>query len=151
MNKVMIAIMLILCVGGLSGCQTFSSSSSGNEGFILPATRFKFSDIPVPAGFKTIPQESYSFDNGGVRVALLKYQGKADPDQLVIFYKEQMKMNRWELINVTEFGQCMLNFNNEKESCIISLLPKGRLITLVISVGPRAMRPVDRKSRETLK
>jgi hypothetical protein len=143
--------MLIFCAGVLSGCQTFSSSTSGNDAVIEPAARFKFSDIPVPAGFKTVPLESYSFDNGGVRVALLKYQGKADADQLVTFYKEQMKMNQWELINVTEFGQRMLNFNNEKESCIISLLPKGRLITLVISVGPRAVRQVDRKSKETLK
>jgi len=151
MNKITISIILILCAGVFSGCQTFSPGSSGNDAFIEPAARFKFSDIPVPAGFKTMPQESYSFDNGGVRVALLKYQGKADPDQLVTFYKEQMKMNQWELINVTEFGQRMLNFNNEKESCIVSLLPKGRLITLVISVGPRAARPIDRKSRETLK
>jgi len=143
--------MIVLCAGVLSGCQTFSSGNSSNEGFIEPAARFKFSDIPVPAGFKTIPLESYSFDNGGVRVAVLKYLGKADPDQMVTFYKEQMKMNRWELINVTEFGQRMLNFNNENEACIISLLPKGRLITLVISVGPRAERPVVKRSKETLK
>ncbi|MCK9594647.1 MAG: hypothetical protein PHH68_01605 [Candidatus Omnitrophica bacterium] len=150
MNKVIAVIVLILA-GVLSGCQTFSSGNSANESFIEPAARFKFSDIPVPSGFKSLPQESYSFDNGGVRVAVLKYQGKADPDQMVAFYKEQMKMNQWEMINVTEFGQRMLNFNNESEACIISLLPKGRLITLVISVGPRAERPGVKKSKEALK
>ena len=149
MRKAIAAILLVSGLVVLSGCQTFSSNA--NEAVIEPAARFKFSDIPVPSGFKTIPQESYSFDNGGVRVAVLKYQGKADPDQLVTFYKEQMKMNHWELINVTEFGQRMLNFNNDKETCIVSLLPKGSAITLVISVGPKAVRPVDKRSRETLK
>lgn len=150
MNKLIAAIVLVLA-GVLSGCQTFSTGNSSDNGFIEPAARFKFSDIPLPKGFQSIPQESYSFDNGGVRVAVLKYRGKADPDHLVNFYKEQMKMNQWELINVTEFGQRMLNFNNEKEACIISLLPNGRQITLVISVGPRAERLEPRNSRETLK
>jgi len=125
----------------LSGCSTLSNSSdakSANPGILEPQAILKFSDIPVPVGLKNLPAQSYTFENSGVRVAVLKYQGKNNPDQVVNFYKEQMAMYNWDLVNIIEYGQRLLNFERENETCIITMEPKGSGIILTISLGPKS-------------
>ncbi len=128
------------CVLMLSGCAWTSKQDTQmtNPGLLEPQATLKYNDIPVPARFKLIAQDSYSFESAGVRVGLLKYKGKAEPQQVVNFYKEQMPMYSWNLLNVIEYGQCILNFEREQESCIVNMLAKGKSITLTISVGPKA-------------
>ena len=142
MRFILIGIIFLL-----AGCTTVSNRDQGissDPTLLEPQTKIKFSDLPVPGGFKLLAQESYSFEAGGVRVGLLKYQGKADVDQVINFYKEQMAMYNWELLNVVEFGQRLMNFDRESESCIISLFPKGKSVTITISVGPKTQRPAQR-------
>ena len=104
----------------------------------------------MPAGFKLLPQESYSFENSGMRVALLKYQGKASIDQVVNFYKEQMAMYNWNLLNIIEYGERLLNFERENESCIINLSPRGSSIVMSISLGPKS-QGISKKAKEPIK
>ncbi|MDD4899935.1 MAG: hypothetical protein PHG68_05015 [Candidatus Omnitrophica bacterium] len=127
----------------LAGCTTTvnktTPTSASTAGMIEPQTISKFGDIPVPSGFKLVPADSYSFENSGVRVGLLKYQGRGDSDQLINFYKEQMSMYNWRLLNVVEFGERMLNFDREQETCIITLQSKGgKNVQIVIALGPKA-------------
>ncbi|MDD5130729.1 MAG: hypothetical protein PHS66_06780 [Candidatus Omnitrophica bacterium] len=119
----------------LTGCSTTSDRR------LEPQTILKFSDIPIPIGLKPLPQTSYSFENAGIRVAVLKYQGRANIDQLINFYKEQMPMYNWNLINIIEYGQRLLNFERENETCIITMevagfWNEGALVT--ISLGPKS-------------
>ncbi|MBU4252236.1 MAG: hypothetical protein KKC39_02665 [Candidatus Omnitrophica bacterium] len=110
----------------LMGCSTLSDNPrSVNTGrtMLEPQSILKFSDVPVPVGLKSLPQQSYSFESSGVRVGVLKYRGKNNPDQIVNFYKEQMPMYNWNLVNIVEYGQRMLNFERENETCIITLQP----------------------------
>ncbi len=110
---------------------------SKTSSLLEPSTIIKFSDVPVPAGFKLLPQGTYSFETSGVRVGVLKYQGKANPDQVISFYKEQMPMYNWNLLNVIEYGDRLMNFERENETCIIALLTKGNSVTITVSLGPR--------------
>ena len=116
----------------LTGCSTTSNSR------IEPQAILKFTDVPVPVGLKSLPKASYSFESSGVRVGVLRYQGKNNPEQLVNFYKEQMSMYNWNLVNIVEYGQRLMNFERENESCIINLEPKGSSIILTISLGPKS-------------
>ncbi|MDD5465337.1 MAG: hypothetical protein PHP73_03235 [Candidatus Omnitrophica bacterium] len=127
------------------GCSTLSDNpKSINPGLLEPQATLKFSDVPVPVGLKSLPQESYSFESSGVRVGVLKYQGKANADQVINFYKEQMAMYNWNLVNIVEYGQRLINFERENETCIITLEPKGNNITLTISLGPKSQNLVKR-------
>jgi hypothetical protein len=117
------------------GCSTAPASRLESQAIL------KLSDVPIPAGLKALPKQSYSFDNGGMRVAVLKYQGKANIDQVINFYKEQMPSYNWNLINIVEYGQRLLNFERENESCIITIQVAGfwnedALVT--ISLGPKS-------------
>ena len=144
--KLRYAIACFVFVFSVSGC---ASMMPGNSDRILePANTLRFSDIPVPAGFKLIPQQSYSFENAGVRVALLRYKGSGTLDQVINFYKEQMPLSRWNLLNISEFGQRMLNFERENETCIVTMQSQftGTLITL--SLGPKSANTRNKKLPE---
>jgi hypothetical protein len=136
----------------ISGCATTDNSDFKSPGSVAPLKTqaiLKFTDIPVPVGLKPLPLESYSFESSGIRVGALKYIGKANPDQVITFYKDQMPMYNWYLVNIIEYGQRLLNFERETESCIISIQPKGSSIILTISLGPKPQTPI-RKSRQAL-
>lgn len=154
--KTAILVFLFLCfsVFLVSGCATVSANKdkplSDSANLLEPQVMLKFVDVPVPVGFKFLPQESYSFESTGVRVGLLKYQGKADPDSVVNFYKEQMGIYEWNLVNAIEYGERLLNFERENETCIISLSPKGSSVTVIISLGPKA-QTLPKKSEKPVK
>ncbi|MFA5199044.1 MAG: hypothetical protein WC432_05850 [Candidatus Omnitrophota bacterium] len=139
-------LFLILCV--ISGCATSSDSR------LEPQSTLKFSDLPIPVGMKALPQESYSFENAGVRAAVLRYQGKGDIEKVLSFYKEQMPMYNWNLINAIEYGQRLLNFEREGESCIITLQTVGLWnegVLVTISLGPKSQTAIKKKERAPLK
>lgn len=140
----LLSLSVIISLGliSLAGCSTMAGnknvSASGTAELLEPQVMLKFTDIPVPTGFKALPQESYSFESSGVRVAVLKYQGKQNLDRVVNFYKEQMAMYSWSLLNAVEYGQRLLNFERDNESCIITLAAKGSVVIITITLGPKA-------------
>ena len=135
-----VLVFLCSCVLVLTGCAMMQQEKplSSNSSALEPQATGKFSDIPVPSGFKSLPAQSYSFENAGVRVGVLKFQGKAETDQIVNFYKEQMPMYNWNLLNVIEYGDRLLNFDRENETCVITLLTKGKTVIITISLGPKS-------------
>ena len=131
---------------GILGC----ASPSGSAQSLQAQSILKFSDLPAPLGFKILATDSYSFETSGMRVGLLRYRGKATLDQVVNFYKEQMPMYNWTLLNITEYGDCMMNFEREAESCIVNIVPKGDKMIINISVGPKS--PVSpKKAKQAVK
>lgn len=137
----LMSICFLAAVALLSGCTTISDSSDpklSGASSLKSQSLLKFSDVPVPSGLKALPLESYSFESSGVRVGVLKYIGKHSADQMVSFYKDQMPMYNWTLVNLVEYGQRLMNFEREGESCIITMQPKGSATMLVISLGPKS-------------
>ena len=150
MKVVKLCSLLVACcllTAVLTGCSTTSDTR------IEPQTVIKFSDIPIPVGLKPLPQTSYSFESAGVRVAVLKYRGRTNIDQVINFYKEQMPMYNWNLINIVEYGQRLLNFEREDESCIITLQVAGfwnEEVLVIISVGPKSQN-LTKKAKTPVK
>ena len=143
-NNILVIALLGCSVLALCSCAGVAKKdASSKEGaFLEPQAALKFNDIPAPTGFKFLPEESYTFESAGVRVGILKYRGKADVEQVVNFYKDQMPLYNWNLLNVMEYGERLLNFEREQESCIINLASKGRNITVTVSLGPKSgIRP----------
>ena len=130
----------LLLTTALIGCTTISDSKEpAAPGSLSPQAILKFTDIPIPVGLKSLPGQSYSFESSGVRVGVLKYQGKNNPDQIINFYKEQMPMYNWNLVNIVEYGQRLMNFERENETCIVTLQPMSWGNTLlIISLGPKS-------------
>jgi len=133
----------------LSGCAILEPKPYDST-LLEPSAIVKFSDIPVPAGFTLLPKSSYSFETTGTRVGMLKYQGKATRDQLVAFYKGQMEMLNWNLLNIVEYGDCQLNFDRDAETCVVTLSPKGSSFLITVTLGPKN-QVVHKKVEKPLK
>ena len=145
-----IIFLSAFCLLNFMGCGILPKKDVTTTTILEPSLAFKFSDVPVPAGFKALPQDSYSFESSGVRVGVLKYQGKIDADRVVNFYKEQMPMYNWNLLNIIEYGQCLLSFERENEICVINLAPKGGGTIITVSLGPKS-QALPKKSEKPIK
>jgi hypothetical protein len=147
----LLSAICFLLATALGGCATVSDNKeTTNPESLSPQAVLKFTDIPVPMGLKSLPEKSYSFESSGVRVGVLKYQGKNNPDQIVNFYKEQMPMYNWNLVNIVEYGQRLMNFERENETCIITLQPLSWNNTLlIISLGPKS-QSIAKKTRSPI-
>jgi hypothetical protein len=129
----------LLVTAFLAGCASGGNSAkTSSPGLLEPQPIVRFSDVPLPAGFKLLPEQSYSFEASGVRVGMLKYQGTANPDLVVNFYKEQMAMYNWRLLNIVEYGERLMNFDRDDETCIVNIAPKGRNLSITVSIGPKS-------------
>lgn len=128
----------------LSGCASlkgmFKGSSTRTQASQPPEVSaiLKFDDVPVPDGFRFIANESFAFQTQDVRVGLLKYEGKADPDAIVRFYKEQMPLYNWEVVNIIEYGKRLLNFEKDGQSAVVTIEPRGGKVIITIAVSPRS-------------
>lgn len=130
-----------------SGCATLkekTSSFSASKELEVSAL-LKFDDVPVPDGFNFIASESFAFQTNDVRVGVLKYQGRANPDAIILFYKEQMPLYNWKTINIVEYGRRVLNFEKNDQTCAVTIDAKGSKVFLVIVVSPRSGREVFEK------
>jgi len=132
----------------LTGCAGFPRKSSPDQDYAQQTVSstskiLKFDDVPVPAGFRIIDADSFTFQNRDLRIGLLKYTGRVNPSEAVEFYKENMPMYNWNLINVVEYGRRIMNFERAGQSCIVTLEPTSFYTVLIIAVAPRATAPMQ--------
>lgn len=139
----------------LAGCVTLPQKESAdntekNKVSLSVAPILKFEDLPTPSGFKLLDKESFAFQNDKSRVALLKYYGGQNAEQVLAFYKEQMALFNWSLINIIEYDKKVMNYENSEESCIITIQPQGgkSMVTVALSPKSRPMKPEKSSSKE---
>ena len=145
-------VLFVACLMFLTGCTTTYSRKSDPTQIpaLEPAALLKFQDIPIPSGFLFTPLESYAFQSTNFRAGLLKYKGKASADQVVSFFKEQMPMYNWHLINIVEHSMRMLSFEKEQETCVITVEEKGNKSEVTLSVAPKS-QGLTRKADKPIK
>lgn len=145
MKKCIFILAVIFLLAGCALLPQRPQKAQGNA-YLEPQAVLKFGDVPVPAGFKFLAADSYAFESSGVRTGVLRYQGVANPEEVINFYREQMPMYNWRLLNVIEYGERLINFDRENETCIVSLSAKKNLLRnsisrITISVGPKPRMP----------
>ncbi|MCM8778825.1 MAG: hypothetical protein NC898_01960 [Candidatus Omnitrophica bacterium] len=145
MKNLYLSVLLIL----LMGCASFPIQKTAADKPLESAPLLKFSDVPVPQGFKLMANESFIFQNENGRVGLLRYTGSPTADQAVNFYREQMPQYGWFLLNIIEYGRRVLNFEKGEESCIITIEPATTRTLISISLGPKSKSPSSLKKIES--
>jgi len=141
-KKITIYIALIFILATLTGCaamQRFNQRPSREDSDSREVSSvLRFSDVPVPSGFKIKSKESYSFQTDVLRAGILKYTGSMRRENVVQFYKEQMPRYNWQLLNLVEYEKSILNFEKEHQSCIITIEGGTTRTTIVMSVSPKS-------------
>lgn len=151
--RISLIVILVFSVAGCAAIKGRGSSELEEEEGYAPTTlavtaKLRFSDVPVPAGFKLIQNKSFVFQTEETRVALMKYSGRAKLQDLVDFYKEQMLLCNWELLNIVEYGRSVLNFERSRQSCIITLESKGMKKIITISVAPKTKGSIETQAQK---
>ena len=134
-------IFLVVALG-LSGCVSMQEQSAGLQN-LEPSLSLRFNDVPYPSGFKVLSDKSFILESGGVRAGILRYTGRADVESVTRFYKNQMSIYNWALLNVLEFGDRMLNFERENEGCVVTIKPMGGRVEVSISLAPKSPIPAE--------
>ena len=153
--KTLFLVPFFLFLFLIAGCVTLPKSESTgsaeqNKVSLSVAPILKFDDIPVPVGFRILDKESFAFQNDKSRVALLKYYGGQNAEQVLAFYKEQMAMSNWDIVNIIEYDRKVLNYENSDESCIITIQPEGgkSRVTIALSSKSRPIKAEKLSSKE---
>ena len=135
------AAAVFFCV---SGCSSVPSQIVNDSGEVVRvekplgvANTLRFEDVPTPAGFNMIRDQSFIYQDSSIRVGLLRYSGHPNSSQVVSFFKAQMPLYNWKMINVVEFGNVNLNFIKADESCIITIEPLKTRTILSVVISPR--------------
>ena len=124
----------------VAGCATAGATSQQALPLapLQAAATLKFSDVPVPVGFDVIENESFAFQNELARVGLLKYAGRPAIDRVVQFYREQMPLYNWGLLNVLEYEARILNFEKPDQTCIVTVGRRGDRTQITVALAPKS-------------
>lgn len=135
---IFVFILMAITAGCATPAYMENPAASEIEKNLIVASTLRFDDVPVPSGFIQIPSESFTFQSEALRAGVLKYSGKSNPNAVMLFYKEQMPLYNWQLINLIEYGKIQLNYEKPGQSCIVTIEGTKSKSTLTISVGPRS-------------
>ncbi len=145
MRPLVFLILLFISLS-FSGCISIQRESLQETQDLEPSAILRFSDVPYPTSFKIMSDKSFILESGGVRAGVLRYIGRAEVEDVVLFYKIQMPIHNWALLNILEYKERMLNFERENESCVITIKPKGnRWVEISVSLAPKSPMPVSEK------
>ncbi len=96
----------------------------------------KFEDIPIPAGFALEMKDSFIFRNDALRVGIVKYIGRGDISVVTSFFKRQMPLFNWELINSIEYYKSILTLRKDSQACVIIVETIGNRVEITIASCP---------------
>lgn len=136
------AIAIFVLTTAISGCATSaqrgSPAGSEIEKNLVVASSLRFDDVPVPAGFASIPTESFIYQTENIRAGLLRYEGRSSAEAVMQFYKERMPVYNWQSINIIEFEKKQLSFEKTGQSCIVIIEGLKAKTIITISIGPKS-------------
>lgn len=132
----------------VAGCETPPSGSEpgGAAGTVRAVQHPALEGIPLPAGFRLVPDRSIIRSSGQYRYANCEYTGDTPPETVFRFFKENMptagfKLRQWGL----QGGEYVLEFEGHSERSTVRFKQdKFRKTKLIIDVSPTPRGSVER-------
>ena len=95
-------------------------------------------NIPVYPGFHLIPEKSFIYESGNIKVGRLVFKGNAPVKNVVSYYKATLPDKGWEPLTITVYGKnAELTFTNPDQVLQIQVNRGFSETYLTIQVGPR--------------
>ena len=130
-----VSLLLIVFLGCASAGPNTRSDGATKE--LGVASILKFEDVPIPAGFRIVTDQSFSFQNELTRVGILRYAGRANAQRVIQFYKDQMPLYNWQFVNMIEYDRSLLNFEKADQTCTVTVEVGITKTALAIAVAPK--------------
>lgn len=115
-----LGLLVLAALTGIGGCRSSQARARSSKLVVSQAPFHR--DVPVPAGFRMVDQASEDWSNGSARYVRHEYRGPADKPAIRAFYRKQMPLLRWRLLDDSNVhGRIKMRFDRDGESCTISI------------------------------
>lgn len=140
-GRVLAVSMLLACLLAAS-CSGFRSEKQGSQRKeLVTAEQLRFSDLPIPQGFRLRSSRSWDYEREGFRLCSHLYEGRASMAEVTDFFKNQMPVSSWRLTSeYLDSGVKVMNFNKANETCVIRIAARGRKIRLWVRLDRSYLR-----------
>lgn len=141
-----LAVAFLLCFASvLFACATTQKEGKAPSQELKPlAATYDFDDVRIPSEMKMDKKNSFIYSTSRVKVGLLAFTGRVEPDSLAAFFQNNMPRDGWRPISTLKFRQAMLVFLKEDRACVITIRENMINTSLDVWVGPieQAASPV---------
>jgi hypothetical protein len=143
-----------LALVGLAGCNTTTYAGGSSDvtatgsgpTAATPRQDPMLENIPLPVGFRMVPERSVVRNDGQLRVAMCEYEGQTHPERVVSFYKNYMPSAKFVLRQSRlENGMYSLRFASDVEECNIRVTRARDRTHLVLDLGPLPKGSAERE------
>ena len=145
-------LTLLVLAATLGGCDSSGGSAGSGPGMNQTAVATAvqhplLQNIPLPAGFRMIPERSVASVVGANRVAKCEFQGGLSPDEVARFYESLMPTARFTLGPKSfDNGEYSMRFESDSEECSLRIKRAGSRTVLVIDIRPLSKGSADRET-----
>jgi len=126
------------------GCAATESSKShrgtaGNVKDSLPTLSKRFSNIPLPRKYDLDRSKSFIYESGSgnVKVGRLHLTGWGGPENIIMFYRNEMVKKGWDLIRVTEQEATVMLYEQDNQICTVVIVKSFGKTSVDIQFGPK--------------
>jgi hypothetical protein len=137
-----------------AGCETLPSWAGGSrdtvgeeslaevpmvESVFPPAAAARFDDVPVPEAMKMEHERSFVFQSESLEVGFLIYEGRLTPEDAAQFFVDSLPRAGWALLDVIEYNDITIKFDQPEKNLIIHISPKFRGCVAKIILTPKTV------------
>lgn len=132
-----LGLAFVTLLWAVSGCAYFQQSADEPVPQVSPS--FKFRDVPVPSTMKLDTQQSFVYESNAIRAGVLIYRGSEKFDELVRFFRDNLKQYGWHEVSSFEHDEALMTYVKPGWSLSIEIRRHefGSNV-LVIRYGPSA-------------
>lgn len=138
MRKILLTLPFITLVA-VSSCATLNTSGQTEVKVQTIKPEMLLGDsVPVYPGFRFVPQKSFIYESGDIKVGRLVFTGDAKVKDIVSYYKDVLPQQGWEPVAITIYGnQASLTYVTPDKTLQIQVSKGFSETVLVIQIGPR--------------
>ncbi len=92
-------------------------------------------NVPIPSGMEKSERQGVELTLPGLGAAQVSFKGKKDPQQIIDFYRKEMKDRGWRPGMGIVAGGGMLSFVKEGQTLMVTVGRSAEATTLTILIG----------------
>ncbi len=106
---------------------------------LVAADNAPIPDVAMPIGFKPVVSQCSSSFDGVARTVTHLYQGRARSVETVLFYRQQLPLDGWMLVDkqAHEDGSSSLHYTKGAEALSLRLSGRFNTATVEVYISPR--------------
>jgi len=118
-----LVVFLFLAQWALTGCASIRPKEAGSASSetALRASFSGFEDVLIPSDISVDRKKSQVYSAGKVKVGLLTFKGRVEPDSLADFFQNNLPRNGWKLMTNLKDRDQTLIFLKDDRVCMITI------------------------------